>query len=164
MRFERIFPGEGEKFDQLVSKEPAFVKFYHPECIHCKNMSHDWDALEYEKENMEPYNVNIIEVHADALPEISSECKKDVNGFPTIMEVKPGGFTGNHHYGSRDLMGLREFLENNFELIDLRDLKKKKRKPKKKTKKSTKKSKKKQKNKKKKQKTKSRNRKSANTL
>ena len=112
MVFESIEPGQGKKFDELVQNMYGFVKFHHPSCGHCKKMSQAWKSLESELGDNE--TVNIIEVHAGSLPEIKSECAMRVNGYPTIMEVLPGGFAGKQHMGARDLPTLRDFFTETF--------------------------------------------------
>ena len=46
MKFVRIGPYDGPLFDRYVQKNPAFVKFYSPNCFHCTNMAPAWDGLE----------------------------------------------------------------------------------------------------------------------
>ena len=90
----------GSKFDEIVKKKPSFVKFYHPSCGHCREMAPQWDALKDELKGIK-LNLNIIEVHADTLSDIQSECAKNIPGYPTIMEVnrmvKQEEYSGNRN-------------------------------------------------------------------
>lgn len=112
-----IGPGDGALFDQYVSNKPAFVKFYHPGCYHCNEMAPAWKELE-RKVNGASVNASdilIIEVHADAVNDIKSDCARHIRGYPTIMEVKEGGIAGKEHHGSRDSETLLNFLHTNIQ-------------------------------------------------
>ena len=90
----------GNKFDEIIKKKPSFVKFYHPSCGHCREMAPEWDALKDEFKNVK-LNLNVIEVHADTLGDIKSDCAKNIPGYPTIMEVKKNGKAGKEYNGNR---------------------------------------------------------------
>ena len=103
----------GSKFDEIVKKKPSFVKFYHPSCGHCREMAPQWDALKDELKGIK-LNLNIIEVHADTLSDIQSECAKNIPGYPTIMEVKQNGKAGKEYNGNRNVKDLKKFILQNF--------------------------------------------------
>ena len=86
MKFISILK-DGHKFDELMKDGPALVKFFHPSCGHCKDMAPHWDSLKDKLKDHHHRNVNVIEVHADTLPDIKSDCAKNIPGYPTIMEV-----------------------------------------------------------------------------
>ena len=107
MRFISITPQGATIFDSLVQKEPALVKFYSEGCGHCKAMKGEWEKLKREIKPYKNVNLNVIEVPADAIPNIKSKCAKNIKGYPTIVEVLPGGEIGMEHSGERttkDLM------------------------------------------------------------
>ena len=87
-------------FDKLIKKSPSFVKFYHPSCHHCNEMAPNWKALKHHKK-IKDKHVNIIDVHADLIPDIKSDCAKNIPGYPTIMEVKQNGKAGKEYRGDR---------------------------------------------------------------
>tara|TARA_Y100000996_G_scaffold415546_1_gene411018 strand:+ start:8696 stop:9157 length:462 start_codon:yes stop_codon:yes gene_type:complete len=103
----------GSKFDEIIKKKPSFVKFYHPSCGHCREMAPQWDALKDEFKNIK-LNVNIIEVHADTLGDIKSDCAKNIPGYPTIMEVKQNGKAGKEYNGNRNVKDLKKFILKTF--------------------------------------------------
>ena len=103
----------GSKFDEMIKKKPSFVKFYHPSCGHCRQMAPQWDALKDEFKNIK-LNVNIIEVHADTLGDIKSDCAKNIPGYPTIMEVKQNGKAGKEYNGNRNVKDLKKFILKTF--------------------------------------------------
>ena len=103
----------GSKFDEIIKKKPSFVKFYHPSCGHCREMAPEWDALKDEFKNIK-LNVNIIEVHADTLGDIKSDCAKNIPGYPTIMEVKQNGKAGKEYNGNRNVKDLKKFILKTF--------------------------------------------------
>ena len=103
----------GSNFDEIIKKKPSFVKFYHPSCRHCREMAPQWDALKDEFKNIK-LNVNIIEVHADTLSDIKSDCAKNIPGYPTIMEVKQNGKAGKEYNGNRNVKDLKKFILKTF--------------------------------------------------
>jgi thiol-disulfide isomerase/thioredoxin len=112
MKYISIDPYGAVLFDSLVNDKPAFVKFYHPECGHCRSMAPEWSALKDELKD-ETFDTNIIEVHADAIPNIKSACAQNVAGFPTIMMVGKGGETISAYEGERTRGPMSEFVKRN---------------------------------------------------
>ena len=115
MKIVSIGGNDGSKFDDLVTEEQAFVKFYHPSCGHCVAMAPEWKKLG-ERLKDKNYDLNIIEVHADAIPNIKSECATNIQGYPTIKGVEVGGLNGKEYNGSRDSNEMIKFIME--ELID----------------------------------------------
>ena len=76
-------------------------------------MAPQWDALKDEFKNIK-LNVNIIEVHADTLGDIKSDCAKNIPGYPTIMEVKQNGKAGKEYNGNRNVKDLKKFILKTF--------------------------------------------------
>ena len=124
MKFVSIL-NNGDEFDDLVKESPALVKFFHPDCGHCKDMAPHWDSLKDKLKDHHHKNINVIEVHADALPEIKSDCAKNIPGYPTIMEVKVDGKGGKEHKGERDADALHKFFLDTFikQMKDTKEMK-----------------------------------------
>ena len=124
MKFLSIL-NNGGRFDDLVKESPALVKFFHPDCGHCKDMAPHWDSLKDKLKDHHHKNINIIDVHADTLPEIKSDCAKNIPGYPTIMEVKVNGKGGKEHKGERHTDALHKFFLDTFikEMKDLKEMK-----------------------------------------
>ena len=116
MKFISIGGNDAKKFDNLVQTNPAFVKFYSPQCGHCTAMAPAWDDLSNKLDNHLDAKIHIIEVHAEAIPKIKSSCTSNIQGFPTIMEVKPGGLMGKEYNGNREADDMADFVVN--ELIN----------------------------------------------
>jgi len=113
MKFVSIAPDGAVMFDSMVSEKPAFVKFYHPECGHCISMAPEWDALKDEL-NGSTLDANVIEVHADAISDIKSNCARNIEGFPTLMMVGKGGETTAAYNGERTRKHLSDFMKKNI--------------------------------------------------
>lgn len=105
-----IDPEEGARFDDIVSKTSALVKFYNPGCIHCKNMKQAWIDLGKKLQDKYEGDIALIEVHSDALPQIKCEAAKEVQGYPTIIQVLKGGKKGAEYTGNRSADDMLEFV------------------------------------------------------
>lgn len=101
MKFIHISPNGAVLFDSLVQKTPAFVKFYSEGCGHCEAMKDDWKKIKKEIKPYKDIDINVIDVNSKAIPNIKSKCAKNINGFPTIIEVLPGGEPGMEHTSQR---------------------------------------------------------------
>ena len=114
MKFVRIGPDDAALFDAQVKNDYAFVKFYSPGCFHCNEMAAAWDALEMPTKRGVQNRANVFEVHVGAIQHIKSACARNVQGFPTIMAVKPGGFVMREYFGPRDTTSLLNFIRKTF--------------------------------------------------
>ena len=112
MKFISIGGNQSKKFDKLVNNHPAFVKFYSPQCGHCVAMAPAWNDLSNKLDNYTDADLYVVEVHADAIPNIKSSCTSNIQGFPTIMEVKPGGLMGKEYNGNREADDMANFVVN----------------------------------------------------
>ena len=109
MRHLRISPENAKAFDDGVMARGGVAKFYHPECGHCRDMAPAWDALEGHRALVnEP--VLILDVHSEAIPDIKSDAARGIAGFPTIVEVLPGGKRGREYGGDRSTDDLARFI------------------------------------------------------
>ena len=113
MKFISIEKDDDSKFDELVKKRPSFVKFYHPMCGHCQSMKPAWNDLQHNKQ-VHNQDINIIEVHTDAIPNIKSNIaqKAGNQGIPFIIEAKIGGEAGQEYNGDRSEDSMVEFILN----------------------------------------------------
>lgn len=109
MRYLRISEINAKKFDTIVRRGGAVAKFYHPGCGHCRDMAPAWDAL---KNHPALVNTSVIllDVHSEAIPHIKSGAAKNIIGFPTIVEVLPGGKKGREYAGDRSTEDLARFI------------------------------------------------------
>lgn len=111
-----IDPEEGARFDDIVSKTNAVVKFYNPGCIHCNNMKQAWIDLGKKLQDEYEGDVALIEVHSGALPQIKCEAAKEVQGYPTIIEVLKGGKKGTEYTGDRTTDDMLKFIISNLDV------------------------------------------------
>ena len=111
MRFINISPNGAVLFDSLVQKTPAFVKFYSEGCGHCKDMEDEWKKLKTEIKDYKDIDINVIDVNSKAIPNIKSKCAKNINGFPTMIEVLPGGEPGIEHTSERTTKELMKTIK-----------------------------------------------------
>jgi hypothetical protein len=107
-----IDPQEGARFDDIIDKTSALVKFYDPECPHCKNMKQAWIDLGKTLENEYDGNVALIEVHAEAIPQIKCHVVREIKGYPTIIEILKGGKKGAEYMGNRSTEDMLKFMES----------------------------------------------------
>lgn len=109
MRHLRVHQSNATAFDTEVRNHGGVAKFYLPGCGHCRDMAPAWDALEGH-----PALVNtpvlILDVHSDAIPHIKSDAANSIAGFPTIVEVLPGGKKGREYTGDRSTEDLARFI------------------------------------------------------
>ena len=109
MKHLRVSPENAEAFDTGVMGRGGVAKFYHPECGHCRDMAPAWDALEGHGALVnEP--VVLLDVHSEAIPHIKSDAARGIAGFPTIVEVLPGGKRGREYGGDRSTDDLARFI------------------------------------------------------
>ena len=109
MRHLRIHQRNADTFDAIVKTQGGLVKFYHPMCGHCKDMAPAWDALENHSA-LANVPLLLIDVHSEAIPYIKSNVAKNIAGFPTIVEVVPGGGRGREYTGTRTTEDLVRFI------------------------------------------------------
>ena len=113
MKVVEIVPGNVEQFSKVINEAPSFVKFYHPNCGHCIAMADAWTQLENTSRNI-PENYNIISVHADAIPKIQEKLKFKIEGYPTILTLKKGGYKHKDYKGDRSYEDLLKFLNKHL--------------------------------------------------
>lgn len=111
MKFINISPNGAVLFDSLVQKTPAFVKFYSEGCGHCKDMEDEWKKLKTEIKDYKDIDINVIDVNSKAIPNIKSKCAKNINGYPTMIEVLPGGEPGIEHTSERTTKELMKTIK-----------------------------------------------------
>jgi thiol-disulfide isomerase/thioredoxin len=114
MKIIAINKDDGMLFDSEVMKQPAFVKFYAPWCGHCQQMAPEWDKMTKELNSECTGDALLMEVHHEALPQIKSDVKNIVQGFPTIVEVLPGGKLGEQYSGERTAGQMKEWFYKHF--------------------------------------------------
>ena len=109
MRHLRVNESNANAFDVQVRSHGGVAKFYHPECGYCKDMAPAWDALEGHTALVNT-PVLILDVHSEAIPHIKSSAAKNIAGFPTIVEVLPGGSRGREYSGDRSTEDIARFI------------------------------------------------------
>ena len=113
MKFVRFGPNDSEKYDELIEMMPAFVKIYSPNCSHCVNMKEAWNELET-YDDIQKYDIAIIEVHEQATNNINSASGKITQGLPTIRAVQLHGKKWKEYEGDRSVKDMINFIKSNF--------------------------------------------------
>ena len=70
-----------------LDKKQATVLVYHPACIHCRMMRDAWESM---KNKLKRKRCNIYEINAENIDRESHHITREVEGFPTIMNVNNG--------------------------------------------------------------------------
>ena len=100
---------EKELFDTLLkSGKVGIVKFYMNNCPACIAMKEEWsDFVKLSKKNIP--DSNIISVERNLLSKFNFPAKKSIMGYPTILEILPGGKKGREFKMIRTTEKLMEF-------------------------------------------------------
>ena len=125
MIFLKIDENNTERYVTDIIENGGLVKFYRDNCIHCENMKAAWNALEFyakfnKKINKNKYSKLVIaEVNADALPTLihklpNNKHLRNINGFPTILYINPGGKVGGEFNDDRTTENLAKFIDSNL--------------------------------------------------
>ena len=88
MNVQSVTPNNLEKLSNLNS-EQATVLVYHPHCFHCQMMRESWELMKERLKNKRK-PCNIYEINAEHLDRNIHPITRDVEGFPTIMNVNKG--------------------------------------------------------------------------
>ena len=111
MKIYKIFSNNANNFSKLIQQRGSFIKVYHPTCGHCLDMKDDWKKLEKTAKSL-PYNYQLIDIHADAVPDIDKQF--EVEGFPTLLTLRKGGEVHNEYKGDRSYADLLKFLKKHL--------------------------------------------------
>jgi thioredoxin-like negative regulator of GroEL len=94
-----------DNVDSYIGSIPILVKFYSPNCPHCKMMAED-----FAEASTAFTNVTFAGVDCQAH---NSVCEKyNVSGYPTIYLFTPKNSTGIKFEGTRSVDGFCDFIEN----------------------------------------------------
>jgi thioredoxin-related protein len=117
MKFYIVDERNGRTFDRLAKRQNghSFVRFYSPHCHWCQKMHNNWQELK-NHDKLKDLDVNIFDVHIDALDDISLPCVDDVRnkGVPQMLLLNKNGETLSKYDGSRETDDMAEFVLNNI--------------------------------------------------
>jgi thioredoxin-related protein len=117
MKFYIIDERNGRTFDHLAKKTHghSFVRFHSPHCHWCQKMHNNWHSLKTH-DKLRDTDVNIFDVHIDALDDISLPCVDDVRnkGVPQMLLIDKNGETLRKYDGSRETDDMAEFVLSNI--------------------------------------------------
>ena len=94
---------------ELLRGKTGFAKVYHPDCGHCTRMKPAWEALANHA-GLKNLNIVIINVHHEAIPQANIPALEGIQGYPTIVEIKPDGKRGREYNGDRSTEDLARFI------------------------------------------------------
>ena len=107
MEIHHIGPENAETFNELVKNKHSIIKAYSPTCMHCIMMSEEWDKLQEKMERNKKIDQSkkplLISLRNDALSLIDHPITGHIHGFPTIIELKEDGATGQQYMGPRTM-------------------------------------------------------------
>lgn len=109
MKHITIKSSQGGLYKNAVQQRPAFVKFHKLDCGYCVQLIPEWNKLLKELKNKD---ITVIEVESSALNEI--DIGDQIQGFPTLVEVKQGGIKGREYMGEKTKENMLKFIEEVF--------------------------------------------------
>ena len=77
----------------IKSKKKGIVKFYMDNCPACIAMANEWKVFKKKMLKINPA-LPILSIERSVLEKVNFPAKKYINGFPTILEILPGGKKG----------------------------------------------------------------------
>mmetsp|Transcript_3349 Transcript_3349/g.11101 ORF Transcript_3349/g.11101 Transcript_3349/m.11101 type:complete len:217 (-) Transcript_3349:235-885(-) len=96
-----------DNYERVLS-EPgvsAFVKFFAPECAHCRRMADDWRALEEEHADADSVVIGSVDCSSAKGEPLCERLR--ILGFPTLTYFTPAtGPAGEEYEGERDYAAL----------------------------------------------------------
>lgn len=105
-----IGPKDGEKFDKVISKKQALVKFHLPNCPYCIEVTPLWNHIRQKYRNQKHFN--IIDVNGNALQNINAPVGRMIHAFPQILLVNTEGKIKKEFIGERSLPNMIKFIES----------------------------------------------------
>lgn len=110
MKIIRINP-ENKHLLNDINEENATILFYHPSCIHCMMMKENWETMKHKLKNKNK-KCNIYEVNGEHMDSIDHPVKEQIQGFPTIMNVKNGKLM-NYFEKERNIENMMNYVLSN---------------------------------------------------
>ena len=114
MKIVSINKDDAILFDNEIMKTPAFVKFHAPWCGHCQALEPEWKQMGEELNEECSDDILLIDVHHEAMPNIKSKVTEIVQGFPTLVQILPGGKIGKQYQGERTKDKMKEWFYEHF--------------------------------------------------
>ena len=98
------------KFNEVVQKGGAVVKFYADWCGHCQDLNPKWNIMTSHLKNT-PGSGLIASVPENMISSVN--CDKDIRGFPTIRYMV-GGKKRKDFNGKREVKDLEKFVKSSL--------------------------------------------------
>lgn len=96
--------------DLLKSNKTGIVKFYMDKCPACIAMANEWKHFKKKMLKINP-RLPIISIERSVLEKLNFPAKNSINGFPTILEILPGGKKGHEFNKARTVHNLIKFAK-----------------------------------------------------
>jgi len=108
MKVMEVNPNNLNKFNELVQKGGAVVKFYADWCGHCQDLNPKWNTMTSHLKNT-PGSGLIASVPENMISSVN--CDNDVPGFP-IIRYMVGGKKRKDYSGKREVKDLEKFVKS----------------------------------------------------
>ena len=108
MKIMEVNPNNLNKFNELVQKGGAVVKFYADWCGHCQDLNPKWNIMTSHLKKF-PGSGLIASVPENMISKV--DCDKDILGYPTIRYMI-GGKKRKDYNGKREVADLEKFVKS----------------------------------------------------
>ena len=108
MKVMEVNSNNVNKFNEIVQKGGAVVKFYADWCGHCQDLNPKWNEMTSRLKNA-PGSGLIASVPEDMISRVN--CDKDVPGYPIIRYME-GGKKRKDYNGKREVEDLEKFVKS----------------------------------------------------
>ena len=110
MKVMEVNPNNLNKFNEVVQKGGAVVKFYADWCGHCQDLNPKWNIMTSHLKNT-PGSGLIASVPENMISSVN--CDNDIRGFPTIRYMV-GGKKRKDYSGRREVEDLEKFVKSSL--------------------------------------------------
>ena len=113
MKYIVIDSHEGKKFNPYSNNMNNFIRLKSPGCPYCRMMDDEWKKLEKKDELNKINDLNIIDLHVDALKDIDRpHCMRGLRnkGVPFIFILNKKGEIEKEYNGTRESEDMKEFV------------------------------------------------------
>ncbi|KAL9880311.1 thioredoxin domain-containing protein pretaporter [Glossina fuscipes fuscipes] len=110
----------GDDFNEAISKNNHFIKFYAPWCGHCKRLHPLWEQLAEMMNVKDDPRVVIAKVDCTQQHELCTQ--HEITGYPTLRFFKLGQKGSVKFKGTRDMPAITEFINQQLNLEELNEI------------------------------------------
>ena len=82
-----IGPSDGKKLPEILNNNKCFIKIYQPWCVHCHRLNPIWKNIVKKLKLNYNGDINLVNIHGDALADINIYGLDNIIGYPTIKYI-----------------------------------------------------------------------------